>query len=83
MSMCGSKMLFGLGVVLVQEMDDADIVVEGDLVGFWKGGQRGHVIGGSTEGADDVFCKSDRVQLEERGVSAGRGNQRRMVVCVP
>lgn len=60
----GRQVLFRLGVVFFQELDDADVVFEGDDVGFGEGLEGGHVGSRSGEGAEDVFGEADGVELE-------------------
>lgn len=63
------KVLGGLGVVFFEEMDAADVEMEGDAVGGWEEGDVGEV-GEGAEGFEDVFGEGDGV---EAGVGAEKG----------
>lgn len=76
------EVAFGPGVVFVEEGDDADVVVEGDLVGFGEEGEVGEVGCGRAERAEDVFGEGDGVELSI-SVSLVFGCKRTSRIFVP
>ena len=48
-----------LGVVFLKEMDNTDIVFEGDNVGFGESFHRRHVYPGGFQCSEDVLGQSD------------------------
>ena len=60
----GGQVFFRLGVVFFEELDDADVVLEGDDVGSGKAVEGWHVRSGSRQGAQDVLGETDGVEFE-------------------
>jgi hypothetical protein len=60
------KLLFGAGVVFVQEVDHTEIVLEGNLVRFRECFEGRHVARSRFKGFQDGLAEGDAVQAEVR-----------------
>lgn len=65
-------MLFGCGVVFLQEVDDTAIVHERDLVTFGECRQLRHVCARCAERSENVLRQRDVVEFEMRLEEQGR-----------